>query len=119
MEPQETYYSGHRNYHAIHTQIIVDTQGIIRYVESGFLGHQNDAQPFMLMQQIGRDLPFPDNCFFLGDKIYPNRYSVMTPYTSAQMNRKQERMRRQCRLLNKYIRNDRVCVDHSICELKY
>ena len=32
VEPQETYYSGHRNYHAIHTQIIVDTQRIIRYI---------------------------------------------------------------------------------------
>ena len=63
VEPQETYYSGHRNYHAVHTQIIVE---IIRYVESGFLGHQNDGQQFMLMQLIGRDLPFPDNCFLEG-----------------------------------------------------
>ena len=52
------------------------------FIESGFLGHQNDAQQFMVMRQIGNDvsLPFPDNCFLLGDKIYPNRHPVMTPY---------------------------------------
>ena len=72
----------------------------------------------MLMQQIGRDLPFTDNCFLLGDKIYPNRYPVMTPYTSAQINRKQGRMRRHGSLFNKYIRKYRVCVEHSICKLK-
>ena len=70
------------------------------------------------MQQIGRDLPFPDNCFLLVDKIYWNRYPVMTPYTSAQINRKQGRIRRQRTLFNKYIRKYRVCVEHWMCELK-
>jgi hypothetical protein len=30
VEPLEQYYSGHRQYHAIHTQIIVDNTGVIR-----------------------------------------------------------------------------------------
>ena len=49
------------------------------------LRHQNDVQQFKLMQQIARDLPFPENCFLLGDKMHPNRYPVMAPYTSAQI----------------------------------
>jgi hypothetical protein len=35
--------------------------GTICYVKSGFLGHQNDSQRFMLMKQIGMYLPFPDD----------------------------------------------------------
>ena len=30
-EPQHLFYSGHRKYHAIHSQVIVDTYGKIRY----------------------------------------------------------------------------------------
>jgi hypothetical protein len=90
-EPQEQYYSGHRCYHAIHTQIIVDVHGDIRYVESGFLGHANDAQQFGLMRQVGNDLLFPEECYLLGDKIYPNRGPVLTPYTSSQIRKNTEK----------------------------
>ena len=34
-----------------------------RYIQSGFLGHLNDAQQFALMGQLGTDLEFPDNCY--------------------------------------------------------
>ena len=50
VERQENYCSGHRQYHAIHTQIIDDN--------CGFLGHLNDAQQFALMDQLGTDLEF-------------------------------------------------------------
>ena len=74
VEPQEIYFSGHRHFHAIHTQVVIDNTGTICYIESGFLGHQNDAQQFMLMRQIGHDpaLPFPQDCVLLADKIYPD-----------------------------------------------
>ena len=36
VEPQEHYYSDHRQYHAIHTQIIVDNCEMIRYIQGGF-----------------------------------------------------------------------------------
>jgi hypothetical protein len=44
--------------------------------QSGFLGHQNDAQHFRLMPQIGynQELDFPQNFVLLADKIYPNGY---------------------------------------------
>ena len=54
----------------------------ICYVESSFLGHQNDAQQFMLMKQIGIYLPFPDNLYLLGDKICPNRHDKDAIYMS-------------------------------------
>ena len=36
VEPQEQYYSGHRHFHAVHTQVVVDNLGNIRFVQSGF-----------------------------------------------------------------------------------
>ena len=49
---QHLFYSGHRKYHAKHSQVIVDTYGKIRYTECGFMGHLNDAQQFTLMRRI-------------------------------------------------------------------
>ena len=53
--------------------MVVDATGIIRYFESGFMGHLNDAQTFGLMRRTGTELCFPEPCVLLGDKIYPNR----------------------------------------------
>ena len=66
-EPQQQFYSGNRSYHCLHTQI-VDATGIIRYIESGLMGHLNDAQTFGLMRRIGTELCFPEQCVLLGDK---------------------------------------------------
>ena len=87
-EPQQQFYSGNRSYHCLHTQMVVDATGIIRYIESGFMGHLNDAQTFGLMRRIGTSLCFPEHCVLLGDKIYPNGNCIMTPYTAAQLARK-------------------------------
>ena len=83
IEPQEHYYSRNRHYHCIHTQVVITKDGTICYVECGFLEHQHDAQ--LLMRQIGIDLPFPDDLYLLGDKIYPNRHPIITPYTRQQI----------------------------------
>ena len=40
----------------------VDATGIIRYIESGLMGHLNDAQTFGLMRRIGTELRFPEQC---------------------------------------------------------
>ena len=78
IEPQELYCSGHR-----HTQVVVDNTGKICHIQSGFLGHQNNAQHFRLMPQIGhnQELDFPQNVVLLTDNIYPNGYPLMTLYT--------------------------------------
>jgi hypothetical protein len=97
IEPQEHYYSGNRHYHCIHTQVVITNDGTICYVECGFLGHQNDAQQFMLTRQIGIDLPFPDDLCILGDKIYPNLHPIMTSYTRQQIARKPLNLQQKCR----------------------
>ena len=119
-EPQRLYYSGHRKYHAIHTQVIIDSFGIIRHVECGFLGHLNDAQQYRLMASIGprEELKFPGDCLLLADKIYPNGYPLMTPYTRQQISRRPIHVQRKCKKLNKRIQAHRVSVEHSIGQLK-
>ena len=59
----------------------------MRYVQSGILGHMNDAQSFNSLPNIGPngDLPFPPETFILGDKIYPCRYPLITRFTAAQI----------------------------------
>ena len=99
---------------------MTDNNGVIVHVESGFLGHINDAQQFMLMAKIGpgEALDFPDELNILGDKIYANKYPILTAFTSAQLARKQGRELRKCRQFNKYIKTYRVIVEHSIAQLK-
>jgi hypothetical protein len=79
---------GCRHYHAIHAQIIVDNSGIIRHIKYGFPGHQNDAQQYALLPDIsGREVPFPDDCVLLADIIYPNRYPILTPFATQQIDK--------------------------------
>jgi hypothetical protein len=54
-------------FHAIHTQVVIDNAGYICYAEARFLGHQNDAKQFTMMQQIGviGPLHFLEDCILL------------------------------------------------------
>ena len=70
------------------------------------------------MTQIGTDLPFPADCILLADKIYPNGDPLMTPYTAAQLARKEGNMRRKCMKLNRCIQMYRIRVEHAIADLK-
>jgi len=117
-EHQEMYNSGHRKFHCLHSQVIIDNTGMIRHVESGFYGHQNDAQHYRLMTRIPDELPFPDTCFMLGDKIYPNGFPILTPYYAPQLRRRQGDDRRCCRRFNRYHRKYRALVEHAIGQLK-
>lgn len=73
-ELQQLYYSGHKHQHCMHTITIIDNSNILRYVHSGFLGHFN-AIP---STGENKQLPFPDECVILGDKVFPNRFPLMT-----------------------------------------
>ena len=97
--------------------MVVAATGIIRYIESGFMGHLNDAETFGLMRRIRTELYFPEQCVLLGDKIYPNG-NCMTPYTAPQLARKEDRMKRKCKKLNRNIRYYRIGVEHAFAELK-
>ena len=98
--------------------MVVDATGIIRYIESGFMGHLNDAQTVGLISRIGTELCFPEQCVLLGDKIYPNGNCIMKPYTAAQLARKEDRMKRKCKKLNRNIRYYRIGVEPAFAELK-
>jgi hypothetical protein len=88
-------------FHVIHTQVVVDNTGKICHIQSSFLRHQNDAQHFRLMSQIGhhQDLDFPQNVVLLADRIYPNGYPLMTPYTRRQLNVRPDNVRRRTNLV--------------------
>jgi len=60
------------------SQVAVNCTERMRYIETKFIGHPNDAQQFNLMSRIGLDLPFSDQCVLLADKRYSNRFPLMT-----------------------------------------
>ena len=103
--PQQLFYSWYRKYNANHAQIVSDKDSNICFISSGFPGYLGYAQQFNMTAQIGGDqLPFPDQCILLVDKIYPNRYPLMTPYTAQQIARRQDVLeQRKCRKLNTLI----------------
>ena len=76
---------------------VIDNAGYICYAEARFLGHQNDAKQFTMIQQIGVNGPlhFLEDCILLADQIYPNRHPTNTPFTIyyTSINRKPENMR--------------------------
>ena len=115
-EAQELYYSGHRHQHCMHTQIIVDCNGNIVHVHSGFLGHTNDAQAFNLMEPIGpgQSLSFPPDLRILADQIYPSRYPLITGYKKDQLARKPRNIRHKYKRLNRIMNGRRVRVEHKI-----
>jgi hypothetical protein len=43
---QELYFTGHRHFLAIHTQLVIDNVSYIYYAEARILGHQNNAKQF-------------------------------------------------------------------------
>ncbi|CAG2189081.1 unnamed protein product [Mytilus edulis] len=90
------------------------------YVESGFLGHQNDPHQYRMMRQIGANAPlnFPEECVLLGDKIYHNRHPVITPFTRQQITRKPDHQKRKSRKFNRVIAEYIIIVEHAMGDLK-
>ncbi|KXJ10950.1 hypothetical protein AC249_AIPGENE4796 [Exaiptasia diaphana] len=75
-EPQRLYNSGHRHYHCMNTQMIIDNEGRIRFLQSGFLGSTHDALSFRLIGPIGA---LPANAKLLADRGYPDGGFLLTP----------------------------------------
>ena len=84
--------------HPKHKSLSIRTKNI-RYIKSGFVGHSNDAQMYQIMDNIGpgADLDFPNGCYLLADKAYPNRHPLMTPYKDAQIRRQPPHRQALCR----------------------
>ncbi|CAG2212839.1 unnamed protein product [Mytilus edulis] len=119
-EPQEEFYSGHRKFHCIHTQVVIDNEKNICHIHSGFLGHDNDAFAYQQMKRIGPglDLDFPANGFILADSIYPNTRPLVTPYKANEIARLPRNEKRRKRKFNKLHKKRRIFVEHVIKELK-
>ena len=92
IEPQELYFTGHRHFHALHAQLVIDNAGYIYYAEARNLGHQNNAKQFTMIQQICANGPlhFPEEkCVIMAEYIYQNRHPTTALFTTQQINRKQ------------------------------
>ena len=114
-EPQRLYYSGHRHYHCINTQIIIDNEGHIRFLQSGFLGRTHDAQSFRLMGPIEA---LPPNAKLLADQGYADGGILLTPVRANQMRGLNNRDRRKARRFNRRLSRRRIKVEHVIKEVK-
>ena len=129
---QAEFYRGDKRCHFISSQIVVDTDGLIVLLVTGysinhllwpkpffawittiivpyrFPGHMNDAQCYRSLPQIGhgRASDFPPRARILADGGYAARLSVITPRRIAR-NRRQLQANRALRLL-------RMQIEHSI-----
>ena len=64
----------------MNTQLVMDNEGHIHFVQAGFLGSMHDAVSFRLMEPIGpgRNMDLPRNAKLLADKAYPDGGSLLT-----------------------------------------
>ena len=111
IEPQQHFYSGHCRYHNFSTQIIMDNHGNIVFMQSGFLGHNNDSAQFYMMPRIGpgEELHLPHGLYILADKGYPvpEQYPLLTPWREAAIAGRPQR-----ELFNLELRRVRVTIEH-------
>ena len=120
VEPQREFYSGHRHYHLMNTQIIVDNLGNIVFLQAGFLGGQNDAANFLLMERFGpgTDHDMPVGALLLADKGYGDTPPLLTPFRKAQIKTLAIPDKRRARRFNRRLSRCRIVVEHSIKRLK-
>ena len=115
IEPQQHFYSGHCRYYNFSTQIIMDNHGNIVFIQSGFLGHNNDSAHFHMMPRIGpeEELHLPHELYILADKGYPEQYPLLTPWREAAIAGRQQRQ-----LFNLELHRVRVRIEHCIRRMK-
>lgn len=120
VEPQRQFYSGHRHYHLMNTQLIVDNLGNIVFLQAGFLGSMNDSGNFNLMERIGpgTNYDMPQNVFLLADKGYADTPPLVTPFRALQIRRMARGDQRRARRFNRTIAKCRILVEHTIKHVK-
>jgi hypothetical protein len=118
--PKKMFYSGHRHYHLMNTQLIVDNIGNIVFLQAGFLGAMNDAGNYNMMERIGpgthNDLP-PD-VVLLADKGYADVPPLMTPFRTAQIRRMPRHDKLRARRFNRKLSKCRILIEHTIKHMK-
>ena len=119
-EPQRPFYSGHRHYHCMNTQLVMDNEGSIPFLQVGFLGSTHDAISCRLMEPIGsgRNLDIPPNAKFLADRGYPDGGSLLRAVQAGQMHLLNHRERRRARKFNRALARRRVKIEHFFKEVK-
>ena len=77
-----------------------------------FLVTKKDANCYLQIGSIGPDahLKCPDNCYILGDCIYPNCYPVITPYKVTVIIRQPRAIKRARRKFNMLHQRRRIFV---------
>ena len=120
IEPKRPFYSGYRHYHCMNTQLVMDNEGHIRFVQAEFLGSTHDAVSFQLMDPIGpgRNLDLPPNAKLLADKAYLDGGSLLTPVKANQMHLLNRRDRKRARRFNTLLSKRRVKIEHIFKEVK-
>ena len=63
-------------------------------------------------------LPFPENCHLLADRILANRFPFLTARKSVNLGTMKGPRLRKCRKFNPYLNCCRVSVENSIARLK-
>ena len=122
IEPQEQFFSGHRQYHCMHSIVIMTNERRFAYISAGYPGHCNDAQCFRMMPSIGpnNDLQFPADAYLFGDNGYACEYPVVSPYRRDQINGAPTPQERDNMLqINQTIRSHRIYIEHLIGYLKH
>ena len=105
----------------MNTQLVMDNEGHIHFVQAGFLGNMHDAVSFRLMEPIGpgRNLDLPPSAkLFLANKVYPDGGSLLTPVRAGQMPFLNNRDRRRARRFNTLLSKRRVKIEHVFNEMK-
>ena len=71
----------------LNTQLIIDNQGNIFFLQAGFLGSMNDAGNFILMDTIGPGTAYdmPRGTVLPRDKGYGDFVPLLTPLRAAQI----------------------------------
>jgi hypothetical protein len=115
-ETQQQFSSGHcMHVHNFSTQIVMDNRRSIVFIQSGFLGHNNESAQLQMMPRIGNgeELHLPAGLYILADKGYPCHYPLLTPWRERAVAGDERR-----KLFNIQLRRVRVRIEHCIRRVK-
>ena len=82
---QRRYYRGDKKFHFMNMMVVVDTDGYIVYVKSGFMGHLTDATCYAYSHVPA----LPAGCLMMGDAGFPARPQLIVPVRRGQMQHRQ------------------------------
>ena len=120
VEPQSEFYRGHRHYHLMNTQLIVDLHENIVFLQAEFLGSMNGVGNFHLMERIGpgTNYDMPHAAVLFPEKGYGDVAPLLTPFRAAQIRRMPRPHQRLARRFNRKMSRCRIIIEHTIKHLK-